>query len=105
MSENKKAKITVKFFGFIIDVVKKPEIQVEIVEEYSVREFLEYLSQMFGERFRERIFTECGNIMDHVRVSIGKKMIEKDDYNKKLIKPGMSEEAIKLFVFSSQMGG
>ncbi len=99
------ARVVVKFFGFIMDVVKKPEIEVEIKEECSVMEFVHRLADMFGDRFRERVLTDCGEIRDHVRISIGKEMVDKEDYEKRLIKPGMNGEAFKLFVFSSQMGG
>ncbi len=99
------ASVTVKFFGFIIDVVKKPEIKVEIKEECSVVEFVHQLADMFGEKFRERVFTDCGEIREHIKISIGKEIIDREDYSKKLIKPGMNGDVFKLFVFSSQMGG
>jgi|GEM_PF-6227275 molybdopterin converting factor small subunit len=103
--EDQESEIRVKFFGFIIDVVKKPEITIKISRDYSVKEFLEYLGQKFGQRFNERVFTDCGDILDHIRVSVGDEMIDKEKYNEKLIKTGMNGETVKLFVFSSQMGG
>lgn len=68
--------VSVSLYGYIRDVVPEGKVRLTLPAEATVGSLLVHLGQSLGERFRERVFTENGELLPSVRVMVGGVLVE-----------------------------
>jgi len=62
-----KIKVKVRFFTSLREIVGKREEQIEFSKGVTVEELLRHLSQKHGERFRDYVYDEEGEVRGHLQ--------------------------------------
>ncbi len=95
--------IDVRFYGFVRDVVEPSSFVLEAPQSATLRELLDLLVKKFGERLRERLLNNTGELEANVRVYVG------DNQTSSLEEPIQNGQGsftkVKVFVLSATAGG
>ena len=95
--------IDVRFYGFVRDVVDPSSFVLEAPQSATLRELLDLLVEKFGERLRERLLNNTGELEANVRVFVG------DNQTSSLEEPIQNGQRpsveVKVFVLSATAGG
>jgi molybdopterin converting factor small subunit len=95
--------VEVRFFGFVRDVVEGSNFALETPQSATLRELLELLIRKFGERLRQRLLTETGELEANVQLFVGD--TQATSLEQPLGNGGSSFSEVKVFVLSATAGG
>ena len=104
--EEKSKVITAKvsFYGVIKDIVNEPQIEIQIQDEFTLRQLLDNLGEKFGKNFQEGILDKHCGVKSYVRFFVNREPVDNFDLDKKLkISGNIAETAI--LVLPTQEGG
>jgi len=62
-----KIRVKVRFFTSLREIVGKREEQIEFSKAVTVKELLKHLLQKHGERFRDYVYDEKGEVRGHLQ--------------------------------------
>lgn len=74
-TESTKARVTVKFFTTLREIVGKKEEKIELGSASTVDGLLRFLSQKYGKEFKDYIYDELGNVRGHLQFLINGKSV------------------------------
>ena len=104
--EEKSKVITAKvsFYGVIKDIVSEPQVEIQVLDEFTLRQLLDKLKEKFGEKFQEGIMDKHCGVKSYVRFFVNREPVDNFDLDKRLkISGDIADTAI--LVLPTQEGG
>lgn len=102
--KNKMITVKVNFYGVVKDIVNEPQVEVQIPDEFTLRQLLDNLKNKFGEKFQEGILDKHCGVKSYVRFFVNREPVDNFDLDKKLkISGDIADTAI--LVLPTQEGG
>lgn len=96
--------VKVNFYGVVKDIVNEPQVEVQIPDEFTLRQLLDNLKNKFGEKFQEGILDKHCGVKSYVRFFVNREPVDNFDLDKKLkISGDIADTAI--LVLPTQEGG
>lgn len=97
-------KIKVNFYGVIKDSVIEPHTEVQMPEEFTLRQLLNSLKEIHGEKFQEGILDRHCGVKSYVRFFVNREPVDNFELDKQLNVGGDSAEAAILVLPTSEGG-
>lgn len=97
-------KVKVSFFGVLKDIVNEPQVEVQISEEFTLRQLLDKLRIRLGKKFQEGILDQHCGVKSYVRFFVNREPVDSFDLDRKLKANGGSVETA-ILVLPTQEGG
>lgn len=98
------AKIKVNFYGVTKDSVNGPYTEVQMPEKFTLRQLLNILKEIHGEKFEEGILDKHCGVKSYVRFFVNREPVDNFDLDKQLSTGGDSAEAAILVMPTSEGG-
>ena len=95
-------RVEVRFYGFILDVIANSALSLELPPGSTLRDLLTESIKQSGERLRDRLFTNSGDLEANVQVFIG---AEQSASLEVVVPSGQERSEVKIFVLSATAGG
>lgn len=92
----------VRLYGFVRDIANGGNFAVELSSGSTLRDLLNELVKLAGERLRSRLFTETGGLEANVQVFVGNDQAASLD---QLVAEDGQQSAVRIFVLSATAGG
>ncbi|GEM_PF-5944052 len=97
-------KVTVSFYGVTKDSVSEPETEVQMPQEFTLRQLLGSLKERYGEKFEEGILDPHCGVKSYVRFFVNRESVDNLDLDRQLKVRGDSAEAAILVIPTSEGG-
>ena len=102
--KSKVIRVRVNFYGVVKDIVNEPQVEIQLPDEFTLRQLLDNLKEKFGEKFQEGILDKHCGVKSYVRFFVNKEPVDNFDLDKKLkISGDIADTAI--LVLPTQEGG
>ena len=95
-------RVEVRFYGFVRDVITNSALSLEMPTGSTLRDLLRESIRQSGERLRDRLFTNSGELEANVQVFVG---AEQSASLEEVVANGRESSEVKIFVLSAQSGG
>lgn len=96
--------VKVNFYGVIRDAVSKPQVEVQMPAEFTMRQLLDNLKEKYGDKFKDGIFDEQHGVKNYVRFFVNREAVDNFELDKVLKVYGESAETDILVMPSSEGG-
>lgn len=97
-------KVKVNFYGVFKDTVSEPQVEVQMPEEFTLRQLLDNLRARYGEKFEEGILDQHCGVKSYVRFFVNRESVDNFELDKKLKINGESAETAILILPTSEGG-
>ncbi len=95
-------RVEVRFYGFIRDVMADSALSLELPAGSTLRDLLTESIKLSGERLRDRLFTNSGDLEANVQIFVG---AEQSASLEEVVPNGRESSEVKIFVLSATSGG
>ena len=95
-------RVEVRFYGFIRDVIANSALSLELPAGSTLRDLLTESIKLSGERLRDRLFTNSGDLETNVQIFIG---AEQSASLEEVVANGRESSEVKIFILSATAGG
>ena len=95
-------RVEVRFYGFVRDVIANSALFLELPAGSTLRDLLAESIRQSGERLRDRLFTNSGELEANVQVFVGS---EQSASLEEVVANGRESSEVKIFVLSATCGG
>ena len=95
-------RVAVRFYGFVRDVASNNTLYLDLPAGSTLRDLFNEMIRLSGERLRDRLFNNAGDLETNVQVFVGA------DQAASLEEPvadGAVNNEVKIFVLSATAGG
>ena len=95
-------RVEVRFYGFVRDVIANSALSLELPAGSTLRDLLTESITLSGERLRDRLFTNSGDLETNVQVFVG---ANQSASLEEVVANGQERSEVKIFVLSATCGG
>ncbi|MBI3064013.1 MAG: hypothetical protein HYY82_03655 [Deltaproteobacteria bacterium] len=95
-------RVEVRFYGFVRDVIANSALSLEMPAGSTLRDLLKESINFCGERLRDRLFTNAGDLETNVQIFVG---AEQSASLEEVVANGRESSEVKIFVLSATSGG
>jgi molybdopterin converting factor small subunit len=95
-------RVEVRFYGFVRDVIANSALSLELTAGSTLRDLLTESIRLSGERLRDRLFTNAGDLEANVQIFVG---AEQSASLEEVVPNGRESSEVKIFVLSATCGG
>jgi molybdopterin converting factor small subunit len=95
-------RVAVRFYGFVRDVARNNTLAIELPANSTLRDLFNEMIKLSGEKLRDRVFTNCGDLDTNVQIFVGADQVASLEH---VIANGAENSEVKIFVLSATAGG